>query len=62
MTERDRIWLWPESLRERALWYRDFARANPDAQWALWIASRLEQEADRLEGKDPKSSRPARER
>lgn len=49
MAEQGPIWERPDSLRERARWYRAFAETHADATWALWLAAHLERQADELD-------------
>ena len=48
----------PEKLRELAAWYREFAEQTPNPTvWEarLWTAEDLEEEATRLEQRQPAS-------
>jgi hypothetical protein len=52
VTKSDPIWERPESLRERARFYRAYAVAHEgDRAWALWLAVKLEREAGEIERK-----------
>jgi hypothetical protein len=57
MPEREQTWERPESLRERARWYRAFEEAHNDASWALWLAAHLERRADHLEALQARAAR-----
>jgi len=49
MSGQEPTWERPESLRERARWYRAFAETHDEAAWALSLAAHLERQADELD-------------
>jgi hypothetical protein len=52
MPYRTPTWERPESIRERARWYRAYAAAHPgESDWALRLAAHLERHADELEAR-----------
>ena len=61
MSGQQPVWERPESLRERALWYRAFAGAHGDAAWALRLAALLERQADAIEAEQASQARPKAE-
>lgn len=58
MAEQHPIWERPESLRERARWYRTLAETQADASWALRLAELLERQADALDAAQAAQARP----
>jgi hypothetical protein len=55
------IWERPESLRERAHWYRAFAKAHGGAAWAQALAAHLERQAEKIEALQARAARSAKD-